>query len=242
MGVGLTIFASDLASWHEHADFLGMACESLCSRCCELPFETLFFGRYSIENKDLPLKTLHDAWKERNCTFCGLIKELLEAHFGTKYMEARLAKGYHDDIILYRMPLDVSFNMYKPSTEVNVPCYLEVGFHTPAHLRGKQPWIHRQDRKRNGDQNQDWVMPSIFAIQDSEQKMSRRLPGRCVDRDRVDWHLINRWYSACLGSHDVNDKGSNIESSSSSHPNYRSHLRVIDVESACVVPCPMFPI
>jgi len=96
---------------------------------------------------------------------------------------------------------------------------------------------HRQDRKRNDGLNRDWVslryLPSRLGTK-NVQEASWPL----CDRDRVDWHLINRWYSACLVSHDVNDKGGNIESSSSSHPNYRSHLRVIDVESACVVPCP----
>lgn len=222
----------------QHVRFLGMASETLCSRCCEIPFETLFFGRYSRITEELPLKPLHDVWKPRNCTFCGLVKELLGAHFGTEYMEARLAEGHYEDVILYRTPLDVSFDRFNDFTEVDVACYLEVGLDTPDHLHGKQPQIHRQDRKRNDGSSRDWVMPSIFAIQDSEQRMSRGLPGRFVDRDRVDRHLIKRWYSACLGSHDVNDKGGNTESFSSSHLNRRSYLRVIDVESACIVPCP----
>lgn len=210
-----------------------MASETLCSQCHQLPFPTLFFGSSANRNNALPFRHLHEVLAETVCKFCLFVNDLLGAHFGAEYLEKFIGCGHYADVVFYQSPIDVSYDaLYGPSNGEMALC-VEIGFHVPDHLYGKQPRLHRVDRTRDDNFNQDWVMPAMFALHPGGQNPLQQFPARFVDHMAIDWNLLKSWGSGCL---------------SHSHPTspvavlatdtHRLNLRVIDVEKACVMLCP----
>ncbi|OAG11534.1 HET-domain-containing protein [Paraphaeosphaeria sporulosa] len=175
------------------------------------------------------------------CEFCILIKDVLVSHYGKEYIETKLAQGYTQKLYLYRNPLDLTVDKFDGNNtwiDVEKPCYLAIACSSPKALWGiPGATFRREDRARSDERNRDWVMPAIFAVRSefdytsgSIQRISMEQPGRLVNHKQIDWTLIATWDSAC--SHGIEDAPGHTGSE------YRSRLRVIDVEKACIVRCP----
>lgn len=217
--------------------FVAMTLKSLCNRCREFPLEKLFFGPYERgeSSESLELKSLQDLWTPKTCIFCGLVKEVIRKFYGEDYIEARFREGYYEDVVLYRTPLDVSVDALNGSGTDNVACYLELGFRTPDHLLGKQPGLYRQDRIATDGFDQSWVLPSIFSISTTTDSKLHAHPGRFLNHDKIDWSLVRRWISTCV-SH--SDREPQRIQPYTVQERDRSYMRVINVDSANVIPFP----
>lgn len=221
--------------------------EALCSRCHKIPLDTLLYGPYDDKRAETLLRLLSEVWTDERCHFCLFVKELLTNHYGKDYVDAKLAQGYDQELWLYRNPLDLSFDGFaaRERAERDMSFCLQVGCYTVEAFRGNpHAYFRREDRKRADDRTRDWVMPSIIAIKhqteyadDDVKTFPIEQPGRLVNFKKIDWPLVKKWDKAC-SHHGVGPRKDRDQRSGSVKFDYRSQLRVIDVEKACVIHCP----
>jgi hypothetical protein len=217
---------------------------SLCHRCQSLPLSTLFYGPHNSKLNETFFHPLHVVWAATTCKFCLLIQSLLKSHYGKDYIAAKLEGGFDQELRLYRNPLDLSFDEYHMQGREGqeMPFFLQIGCLGPrAHAGNPAAHFRREDRARSDEGSREWVMPSIFAVKHeidyadrSVGSVSLEQPGRLVDYREVNWALLALWDASC--PHHVMDATS--QQSGNSEDSYRSRLRVIDVENACVTRCP----
>ncbi|KAL1592030.1 hypothetical protein SLS60_011622 [Paraconiothyrium brasiliense] len=224
-----------------------MSTKALCHRCQKLPLDTLLYGPYGGKLAQTFFLMLQEVWTMRTCQFCLLVKELLTNHYTKQYIDAKLVQGYDQELWLYRDPLDLSFDKYalhEPAEQEMSFC-LQIDCYTPNAFRGNPAaFFRREDRRRDDDKTRDWVMPSIFAVKHQfdyaggdMEGVSIQQPGRLVDTHKVDWAFVKLWDAAC-SHHGGGSPTHGDQESYSSDPDYRSRMRVIDVERACIIQCP----
>ncbi|KAJ4301003.1 hypothetical protein N0V90_003092 [Kalmusia sp. IMI 367209] len=228
-----------------------MATRSLCEKCQQFPLDILLYGPYDRKLTRRFFRFLHEVWTAENCRLCLFMKTLLAAHYGEQYIISKLGQGYDQELWMYRNALDLTFNEYEATSHATakIPFCLQVSCYTLEKFRSDPAAIFRREsRKRDDDQTRDWVMPSIFALKqiserpsfDTTNQVSEGIfveqPGRLVDDRKIEWENVKEWDSACA-HHAWSQSESQL--ASDSEADYRSRLRVIDVDRACVMPCPL---
>lgn len=197
----------------------------LCATCRSIPFTSVFT---KPRDKDLVLPPLKELWAQKKCLFCALIRHALATHYGTKYIESKLAK--HPQMKLYATQtlVDPRFDwMDVRNSKSPVALYLEV--HT------RDTTLERVGMSTQDEFSEAFFAPKLQAIRSPQSKQAHLAYGRAALVDTVDMGYIREWLKSCERRH-----------ASKAPPKGQKalaplQLLAIDTKSLCIVHMPAGP-
>lgn len=207
----------------------------LCDRCEKLPLSTLLYGPYRSDARHWQhvLGTLQEVCSKVRCSLCKLVTQIIETYYGRQYLRGIVDQGATVNVIFYRTPLDLHHDSFRKKDDTLVPCCLEIGFRSP---QNPDVNVHRKDRVSYDEFDRSGVLSAIFSLSDPKGDTKASI-GRKVDVDNIDWGHVRSWIASCRQDghfHQTNACSTPVEQTRST----QSHLRVIDVDAACIVPLP----